>query len=39
MTQRTVYIAHTNTGLEGYGEPSGPPANQEVLDHYIGTSP
>lgn len=39
MTQRTVYIAHTNTGLEGYGEYSGPPVDQEVLDHYINTSP
>lgn len=39
MTQRTVYIAHTNTGLEGYGEYSGPPAAQAILDHYIGSSP
>ena len=39
MTQRTIYVAHTNTGLEGLGEYSGPPADQETLDHYIGTSP
>ena len=31
MTQRTIYVAHTNTGLEGLGEYSGPPAEQEIL--------
>ena len=39
--RRTVYIAHTDTGLEGYGE--GPaesgPAEQSVIDSYIGTNP
>lgn len=39
QTQRTVYVAHTNTGLEGLGEYAGQPADQEILDHYIGTSP
>ena len=31
MTQRTIYVAHTNTGLEGLGEYNGPPAEQEIL--------
>ena len=39
QTQRTVYVAHTNTGLEGLGEYAGQPADKEILDHYIGTSP
>ena len=37
-TKRTVYIVHTDTGLEGLGESSGaePP---EVIEQYIGTNP
>eukprot|EP01051_Picozoa_sp_SAG22_P025587 SAG22_NODE_7656_length_720_cov_1.067633_1_plen_123_part_10 len=37
----TIYIAHTDTGLEGYGEgvaQSGP-LPQETIDMYIGTNP
>ncbi len=36
-TKRTVYVAHTNTGLQGLGE--GPLESEEVLKKYIGTNP
>ena len=37
-TKRTIYVAHTDTGLIGLGE-SGRPEPQETIDHYIGTNP
>jgi D-xylonate dehydratase len=37
-TQRTIYVAHTDTGLVGLGE-SGTTESQEVVDAYIGTNP
>lgn len=36
--RRTIYVAHTDTGLQGLGE-SGRPEPQDVIDQYIGTSP
>lgn len=36
--QRTVYVVHTDNGLEGLGE-GGTTEPQEVLDQYIGTNP
>ena len=36
-TKRTVYVAHTNTGLQGLGE--GRRESEEVLKKYIGTNP
>ncbi len=36
-TKRTVYVAHTNTGLEGLGE--GDPEPAQVIEKYIGTNP
>ncbi len=36
-TKRTVYVAHTNTGLQGLGE--GRRESKEVLDKYLGTNP
>ncbi|MFA6111671.1 MAG: enolase C-terminal domain-like protein [Candidatus Latescibacterota bacterium] len=36
--QRTVYVAHTDNGLEGLGE-SGTPEPSEVVDRYVGTNP
>ena len=36
--KRTIYVAHTNTGLVGLGE-SGSPESQETIEQYIGTSP
>lgn len=35
---RTVYVAHTDTGLVGQGESGGTEA-QEVIDRYIGSNP
>ena len=37
-TKRTVYIVHTDTGLEGLGE-SGGAEPLEVIEQYIGTNP
>ncbi|MBI1930025.1 hypothetical protein HYR99_37960 [Candidatus Poribacteria bacterium] len=37
-TRRTVYVVHTDTGLEGLGE-SGTRESQGVIDRYIGTNP
>lgn len=36
--RRTVYVVHTDTGLEGLGE-SGTPEPSEVVDRYVGTNP
>ncbi|MBM3241388.1 hypothetical protein FJZ31_34340 [Candidatus Poribacteria bacterium] len=36
--RRTVYVVHTDNGLEGIGE-GGTKAPQEVIDQYIGTNP
>ena len=36
--QRTVYVVHTDTGLEGLGE-SGRREPQDVIDQYIRTNP
>lgn len=36
--QRTVYVAHTDTGLVGLGE-SGNTEPQTVLDRYLGSNP
>ena len=38
MTQRTIYIVHTDNGLVGLGE-SGGVETQQVLDRYIGSNP
>ncbi len=38
MTQRTIYVVHTDTGLIGLGESEGVP-EQELLDQYIGSNP
>jgi L-alanine-DL-glutamate epimerase-like enolase superfamily enzyme len=37
LTQRTVYVVHTDAGLVGLGEGHGDPP--EVVQSYIGTSP
>ena len=37
MTQRNVYVVHTNAGLVGLGEDGG--GGKDLIDHYIGTSP
>ncbi len=37
-TRRTVYIAHTDTGLIGIGE-SGGTEPEETVGHYLGTNP
>ncbi len=36
--RRTVYVVHTDAGLEGLGE-SGRREPQDVIDQYIGTNP
>jgi L-alanine-DL-glutamate epimerase-like enolase superfamily enzyme len=36
--QRTIYVAHTDTGLVGLGE-GGTTETEEVIDAYIGTNP
>lgn len=36
--KRTVYVAHTDTGLQGLGE-SGNPEPQSVIDQYLGSNP
>jgi galactonate dehydratase len=36
--RRTIYVAHTDSGLVGLGE-SGSTVAQEVIDRYIGTNP
>ena len=36
--KRVVYVAHTDTGLEGLGEGHSAEA-QDVLDKYIGSNP
>jgi len=38
MTQRTIYVVHTDNGLIGLGE-SESTEKQEVLDQYIGSNP
>ena len=38
MTQRTIYIVHTDNGLVGLGESEGVP-EQQMLDQYIGSNP
>lgn len=37
-TRRTIYVAHTDTGLTGLGD-GGAPVSDDVLDRYIGTNP
>ena len=37
-SRRTVYVAHTDTGLIGLGDGGGPVA-EEMLDRYIGSNP
>ncbi|MEE2657192.1 MAG: enolase C-terminal domain-like protein [Candidatus Latescibacterota bacterium] len=37
-TRRTIYVAHTDTGLTGLGE-SGSTEPQEIIDCYLGTNP
>ena len=37
-SRRTVYVAHTDTGLIGLGDGGGPVA-EEVLNRYIGSNP
>ncbi len=37
-SHRTVYVVHTNTGLEGLGE-SGSREPEEVIQKYIGSNP
>ena len=37
-TRRTIYIAHTDSGLGGLGE-SGSTEPQEVVDQYLGSNP
>jgi len=36
--RRTVYVVHTDNGLEGLGE-GGTTEPQEIIDQYIGTNP
>jgi len=36
--RRTVYVAHTDTGLQGLGE-SGNTESQAVIDQYLGSNP
>ncbi|HCL30220.1 MAG TPA: hypothetical protein DIC52_17535 [Candidatus Latescibacteria bacterium] len=38
MTARTIYIAHTDTGLTGFGE-SESTESEEVMDRYVGSNP
>ena len=38
LTQRTIYVARTDSGLTGLGESEGI-ERQEVLDRYIGSNP
>ena len=38
LTQRTIYVVHTDNGLIGLGE-GEKPEEQEVLDLYIGSNP
>ena len=38
LQRRTVYIVHTDKGLEGYGERGGP-ASEVDYSAYIGTDP
>jgi len=38
MTQRTIYVVRTDSGLLGLGE-SASPESQDVLDQYIGSNP
>ena len=38
-SDRTIYVAHTDTGLVGLGEAAGDGEAQEVVDQYVGTSP
>ena len=37
-TRRTVYVAHTDSGLSGLGE-GGSAEPQEVIDQYLGSNP
>lgn len=37
-SRRTIYVAHTNTGLIGLGE-SGGRESDDVIDKYVGTNP
>ena len=38
LTQRTIYVVRTDSGLTGLGESEGI-EKQEVLDRYIGSNP
>ena len=38
LTQRTIYVVHTDSGLIGLGESEGV-EKQQVLDRYIGSNP
>ncbi len=38
LTQRTIYVARTDTGLVGLGEGENPPP-QDVVAQYLGTNP
>ena len=38
LTGRTIYIAHTDSGLTGLGESEGV-EREEVLAQYIGSNP
>ena len=38
VNRRTVYVAHTDTGLIGLGE-GGRTEPQEVIDQYLGSNP
>ena len=38
LSQRTIYVVHTDAGLIGLGE-GEQPERQEVLDQYIGSNP
>ena len=38
LSQRTIYVVHTDDGLIGLGEGERP-ERQEVIDQYIGSNP
>ena len=38
-TRRTIYVAHTDTGLIGLGDSGGAGEPQDVIDQYIGSNP
>ena len=37
--RRTIYVAHTDTGLIGLGDSGGSGDPQDVIDQYIGSNP